>query len=223
MANSVDRRYIPPMSLSKRLKDGSRHGTLAMSVMHRLKRLGIDCAPYVLYEEDIAAPIRMEQDERLSYEIIDESMVESIDDAFPDEKRIWTKTWYHRLSGGELGLLARFDDDIVGFCWANMESVARPSGKFLFATEEKQCYLHDMVVAKKFRGMRLASMMRQEQFKKLVDRGLERAISASMYFNTPARKFRRELNARELELRCELNLFSRFDSDFRLRKYEVKR
>lgn len=194
---------------------------MGLSVLRRLEKVGFAITPYYLFEEEVAGKARLEQDENLSYEIIDPSMVEPIAAEFPDEKRVWIETWNRRLSEGELGLLARYDGEIAGFCWANMEACTRPSGKFLLTTEEDQCWLHDMVVATRFRGKKLAPMIREAQFKLLVERGIARGVSASMYFNKPAIRFKQKLNARILELRCEVILFRRFDFDFGLRKYKA--
>ena len=193
-----------------------------MSVLRQLEKVGFDITPYYMFEEDVKGNPRLKQDHNLSYEVIDASMVEPIASEFPDKKRIWVNTWNRRLSEGEFGLLARYDGEIAGFCWANMNYCTRPSGKFMCDIADDQCYLHDMVVAPKFRGKRLAPMIREAQFGMLADRGLLRGISFSKFFNKPAIRFKEKLNARITALRCEVILFGRFEFDFKLRNYTTE-
>ena len=78
-----------------------------------------------------------------------------------------------------------------------------------------------MYVAKLFRGMAHAPLLRHHLYRHLEAEGVRRFYSITSYFNRSSRKFKAKLGARRIELRADLKFWSLMEVDFRLRRYEA--
>ncbi len=206
----------------QRLQHNYKYGLLGQSILLRLTKIGLDLMPYYLYRERIEHASPKFPDQKFRLERITAEKIDHIADNFPDERRIWRKTWKRRLSDGEIGLLLKHGDKIAGFTWANLDACSGTSGHTLFELKCNEAYLHDMVIAKDYRGSNLAMLLRIASYEELKRLNRDTCYSISACFNKPANKFKKKLNAERIELRCEVTLFRRMRRDFRIRRFSDK-
>ena len=136
---------------------------------------------------------------------------------FGSKEQILADDWKTRLQEGQLALVMRLEGELIGYTWANL----RYYDPYQIRTELEptQAYLRDTYIAKKFRGERMAVLIRQAMCRELLRRGRSEFFSVSDFLNSPAKNFKRHLGATPLELRLSVHLFWRWTADVRLWSY----
>jgi hypothetical protein len=205
------------MAKLKTLRRKFKHGLLLNSIFRRFRSIGLTIEPYIIYREPLDNPAPVANDGCI-VTVVRASDVDRIFADFPDESRIWKKTWLRRLENDEVGLLLTDSHGVAGFTWANIHYCTDPLGKKLFKLEDKEAYLHDMVIARRARGQNLAGFLRAAMHRELQSRARTIAYSISSYFNTPAIRFKKKLSSVRIELRCGVIIGQR-NLDFRMRRY----
>jgi GNAT superfamily N-acetyltransferase len=79
-------------------------------------------------------------------------------------------------------------------------------GTTLLPLTPAQAYLFDMYVAPRYRGLRLAPLLRRRILRELADAGRSHCYSLSLAGNRSTRRFKARLGAREVELRIYVHL-----------------
>ena len=197
-----------------------KHGLLAQSVLSRLHKIGINIKPYFVYVETVDERTAKFPSANFRIETITDANVLGIIENFPDKKRIWPDTWQRRMKEGEIGLVLWDGINIAGFTWAGRSAFPTPSGRPVFVLDADEVYLHDMVIAERYRGASLASELRFACYQRMWKENIRVAYSATLYFNHPAIRFKEKIGAKRTQLRVESILFRKFKSDFRLRRYQ---
>lgn len=112
------------------------------------------------------------------------------------------------------------DDRLAGTTWSRYDFIPIPNSRQpLVELEDDEAYLFDAFIARDFRGHRLASIVRHQQYCELVKNGKSRFYSISLAFNSSTRRFKARLGAKELELRLLLGIAGWRSIDFRLKNY----
>ena len=207
------------MNIFQRLKQQRKHGLLAQSFLTRLEKLGLYLNIYTVYVEHLRDENPQFPDNKYRLEEIREDNMAEISKNFADPMRIWTATWRRRLAEGESGFALRHGDDVAGFSWAASSVCPSPIGKVLFKLDDGEAYLHDMVIAMKYRGAGLAPLLRFACYKELLRRNYSVAYSTSKYFNKPANRFKEKLDAKRRETRGEIMLFKKYRFDVLLKSH----
>jgi hypothetical protein len=126
-----------------------------------------------------------------------------------------TEEFIGLLEGGCLCLAARYKGEIAAYSWCNLNYL-RYKGRIV-ALKQNEAYLFDARTYKAFRGKNLAPYVRNELFKLLKKRGIERFFSITLWSNTASMKFKQKLGAKPIELFLYIGFFRKFHMHFRLR------
>ena len=203
----------------ERFTERAQYGLLTQEILDRVGRLGIRFNPYLIVDESPGAALDVEVD-ATGYTIRPLSTDDVVQIAnMPDRKRDLNKT-LERLEFSQcLGIFV--NGTLAGYSWSRSDRIARSKGRIeLHALKPDEAYLFDMYVARQFRGMALAPLLRHHLYQHLEAEGVRRFYSITSYFNRSSRKFKAKLGARRIELRAALKLWSLMEVDFRLRRYD---
>lgn len=192
-----------------------KHGLIIHALLSRLAKIGIGFKPYIVYREQYGQP---SDADGLSGDIeqITSDNLEQILQDFP-EKHFTPRMWRERLAAGDMGMLLKEGDQMIGFTWANLRNCIYH--KPLFKLTDRQAYFKDTYIVKSHRGKGRAVAMRKVTVAALQRLGRKEFFSITEAFNTSARKFKDALPATPMELRLCMVLFSKTLFDIRLREY----
>jgi len=111
-------------------------------------------------------------------------------------------------------------EEIVASSWCDLHWCHY---EFLsFPLKEDEAYLCNAVTLNSYRGKNLAPFLRYEIYKYLDQIGRTKLYSITEYFNTPAKKFKEKLGARQLKLVVCIRFFKRGIWNITLKKYRTK-
>lgn len=194
-----------------------RYGLTTSAMLHRLEGFGIALYPYVVYVEkarpgDAVSELAIT---RLSGENLEPILARC---TLPVD----AAQWRQRIDDGEIGLAAEDGNEVVGYAWASLEFFGGVCIGRLFPLAAHEAYLFDLFVRDDYRGRALAIDLRRTMARELAALGRSDFYSYTLWFNTPARRFKQKLKATPVELRFAGRLFSRWSFDVRLRRYGVR-
>ncbi len=194
-----------------------RHGMVLQVIRNRISRIGIDISPYYFFREgadDIAIPEIKGKASDYVFEYLgqgDMRMAADNNVGYKEEDLLGF------LENGDICIGLKKDGQLAAFMWIGLKE-----WKFKTITvplERDEAYLWNMYTMEAFRGMNLAPYLRYLSYEALRGMGRNKLYSISEYFNTPAIKFKRKLNARITRIGLYVSLFRRFHRNFALRTY----
>jgi hypothetical protein len=194
-----------------------RYGLIMHMIRRRILRIGIDISLYYIYREineASAIPVIKELDPDYSYGILlpeDLLGLENNGSGFSPEELM------NYLKAGQKCFGIKFKGEVAAFMWANFDEMKYKS--ILMQLKSNEAYLWNMFTLEPYRGKNLAPYLRYKSYETLRDMGRDTLYSISEYFNTPAVKFKRKLNARVLKLMLYIRLFKKFERNFTLKSY----
>ena len=197
-----------------------RHGLVTQRVIERLRGVGVNLNPYLLFREGVR-PHQIDWPE-LALEfpscVLDAPDMAAVANCVPwsTPERIQA-----RLDKGHLCILLKHGERIAGYTWADFHEVNDSACDYELHPGE--AYLYDAFIAPEFRGRSLAPYMRAESYRHLRDAGRHTFYSISDYFNAPAIKFKEKLNAEAIRLYLQIKLGRRQIGQWLLRDYEESR
>ena len=204
------------LSFLHKQREKLRHGVMAHSVSDRLSHLGIGIAPYIIYRENFSSTDESSPFEP-NVELVTLENCEHLISGFATERQVSPDGWRRYLKEGHIALVMRLRDDSVGYTWAALRDYAPYNRRTELGP--KQAYLTSTYIAKKFRRQGMATLMRQAMYRELRRHGRTEFYSVSDFLNTPAKHWKRRMNATPLELRLALHLSHRWHADVRLWSY----
>ena len=95
--------------------------------------------------------------------------------------------------------------------------------KKVIRLNKNEAYLTHMYTFEEHRGKNLAPYLRYQSYLNLRDQGKDMIYSITQYFNTSSKRFKRKLNARNLQLYMYIILFKKYHYHFLLRNYDTDR
>jgi hypothetical protein len=122
------------------------------------------------------------------------------------------------LEEGKRCFGARREGELAAFTWFDLESLDK--GRIGRPLKGDEAYLFDAYTLIPFRGMGIAPLIRYLVYLELEKLGKKKLYSISLYFNTPAVRFKKKLRARILELWLYIRLFRKWRWNFRVKGYE---
>ncbi|MGB5203659.1 MAG: hypothetical protein WBN63_05670 [Eudoraea sp.] len=90
-----------------------------------------------------------------------------------------------------------------------------------FNLKENEAYLFDMYTFEAHRGKNLAPYLRYQSYLMLKDIGRDKIYSITQYFNKSSKRFKKKLNARNLQLYINIIIFKKYQHHFVLRSYNT--
>lgn len=194
-----------------------QYGLFIYGLTNRLQRIGIEIKPYYWERE-----FSKQCDEP---KIKGNNLDYSIKNFGPEEIKIICAKGYvynvkeklERLKNGQICLGLVHDGDIAAFSWIELNELnfRKESIKW----KENQAYLGGMYTVESFRGLNLAAYLRYQISIFLKEKGRNEIYSISDYFNYPAIKFKKKLDANHVDLHLYINLFGKYEWNIKLKKY----
>lgn len=123
----------------------------------------------------------------------------------------------NRLSGGCLCIGIKQHDEIAAYMWCNLQEC--DSKLIRFDLEEDKAYLMDARTFSSYRGKNLAPYLRVELYRHLRQMGRTKFISITSYFNTPALRFKKKLNAKPQKFYASIKIFMKYEWLILLKSY----
>ena len=121
------------------------------------------------------------------------------------------------LEAGAKCIAIKDKREIVAFMWISFDVVSIYSIDMKLKNDE--AYLWSMYTVESHRGKNLAPYLRYKSYEILKDLGRVRLYSVSVFFNSPAVRFKEKLNAKKLKLILFIKIFNRFQWRFTLKSY----
>ena len=205
-------------SFFHKIAEKFRHGLVLHTITYRLARIGIDISPYYLMKEGLGRsklPVIKGNPSEYSYSFFGPAEMVSIVRNHP-----WWRLENKLNSINEkqkcFGL--KHKEEIAALMWINFEKCSYKKNTFLL--KDNEVYFTNMYTVDTFRGKNLAPFLRYHCMQILAQMGRDTFYSITEYFNTPALKFKKKLNATIVKLYLNLKLFRRYEWVFTLKNYE---
>ena len=119
-------------------------------------------------------------------------------------------------SRGDTCLGIKHEDEIVAFTWYSLTQ--SPEDVYRVPMGEKEAYLYDMYVFKKFRGHNLAALLRYKNYETLKGLGREWFYSITECANLASFRFKQKLGAQVVFKGIYLKLFGKFAKTWILKR-----
>ena len=176
-----------------------KRGVLMHHFLYRLSKTGLNIKPYYLIQECISNGAQLDWDDYFSeYQIkeLGRKDLKSLDHV--DGRNDSEKMLIRRLEHGQKCFALVCKSQIAAFMWCDLNELTFAPCKRML--KEHEAYLFDAHTLKAFRGQNLAPYLRYGCYKILTSMGRYVIYSYSDYFNRPAIRFKKKLNARFLHL-----------------------
>jgi hypothetical protein len=111
----------------------------------------------------------------------------------------------------------KYRDEYISYAWCNMSRLS--SDFFSYPLREDEAYIFRARTLGAYRGHNLAPFLRLELYKILVQMNRSKFYSITEYFNTPARKLKKKLGARNIRLCFYVGILNRRLCNITLKKY----
>lgn len=197
-----------------------RHGLTLQSIRSVLCKAGIDVSPYYLFEEGFGPGGTPEIQIKGSVADYTFEFLKPVD------MKILAATGYAgfteskllgMLSAGEMCIGMRHNGEIAAFMWINFTQFQHKST--VIQINSNEAYLWAMYTLYPYRGNNLAPYLRYKSYELLKEMGRDKLYSISDYFNAPAVKFKKKLNARKLKLILDIQIFNKLHRSYTLKTY----
>jgi hypothetical protein len=208
----------PAVSLLKKIQMRVRYGMTMYSISSILQKIGMEFTPYILYQEGINF-MELSELKNISSDY-------SVELLGPEDMKI-TGTFKTGFSEKELVTLLnaggkciglKHNGEIAASMWINLIECNYKST--VFHLKNNEAYLWIMYTVESYRGKNLAPFLRYKSYEILKEMGRDVLYSISDYFNSPAVKFKKKLNAKPLKIILFVKLFNKFSWSFTLKSYK---
>jgi hypothetical protein len=200
------------VSLLKKIQFKVRYGLALQAIIYRLTRIGIEITPYYLFQEGIDVthiPEIKEITADYSFGLLgkeDMKIISTVNSWFTEEKLL------DLLEAGQKCIGIKHKGEIAAFMWINFTELSYKST--VIHLKSNEAYLWFMFTMESYRGKNLAPYLRYKSYEILKEMGRDKLYSISDYFNSPAVKFKKKLNAKKMKLILFIQLFNKFHWSF---------
>ena len=194
-----------------------RHGLVMHGIRNRLARIGLDIRPYYWVLEggnDCKQPEIKGSTSEYSLEFLGPEDIKAMDPTVLGYKE---EEMLGYLKNGKKCIGLKYKDEIAAFMW--LEFIQCDFKYKITRLQENEAYLFNMHTMESFRGKNLAPYLRYQSYEILKNLGRDTFYSISEYFNSATLKFKRKLNAKNLKLILNIELFKKFHWNITLRTY----
>ena len=192
----------------------SLSGRIVPRLFYILRRLGITISPFLTVREGESPSLLGVATAELPSRFAGPDDIDGLMRLQPRQQREELASW---LAGGKLCFLVADGPKIVAKMWCDLEAFSYPPNYRILENDE--AYLFAAYADPVYRGRNLAPLMRASCYEALSKIGRTRLYSYTDYFNTPARRFKAKLFARDEALRVHIDLWGRWSRTFTLRRY----
>lgn len=186
-----------------------RYGTLFEAFQYRLSRLGIKISPYYFVREGIFEGNKLNFSSKFddySFEFLGHDEIKQI-----VESKAWEDSEQDiitRLKDRKKCYCAKYKGQIAAFMWINFQEFI--CEWFTYPLKDDEACLYAMYTMEPFRGKGLAPILRYKCYEILKEMGRDKCYSCTDFFNKPAIKFKKKLNAKNEKVGIYIRLFNKF-------------
>lgn len=194
------------------------YNRLLRGVLRRLLRVGIDIHPFLLVREALQADLpRVDIDPRFEFSELNEEDLPGIHALRPGMKIERYRDFLR--DDGKLCFGLKDQDRLVAKMWIDTETIN--SAQYSRPLESDEAYLFDAFSSEEHRGQNLAPYLRVRCYERIRQLGRRRIYSISEFTNTPARRFKEKLGAKDAALIVYWRLGQRAEHQWFLRRYRL--
>jgi len=186
------------------LREAFNHGLVIQRVLGRLRLIGIDIDPFIVFLEGTRAVEHQQVDgefETCRVGRDDVPLLARLGSGVPIE------TLRERLAKGHICIALKHEGRVVAYSWADTTEINDEACRTVLGKDE--VYLYDAFTNPEYRGRNLAPLMRIRCYEALRALGKNTFYSISDYFNTPAIRFKQKLDAQFVRLCISLRIGGR--------------
>lgn len=208
-------------SIFNKIRSKFRYGLTMQSIRLKLIPLGIDISPYYWFREGMnisQIPEIQGIASDFSFNVLgpeDMPAIEKLDMGWSRS----TERMQALADSTEKCIGIKHNGEIAAFMWINFKECRFKST--VIPMKNNEAYLTDMFVVDSYRGKNLAPYLRYKSYELLREMGRDTMYSISIYFNTPAIKFKEKLNAKKIRLVFLIQLLRRFQLSFTIKNFKV--
>jgi len=194
-----------------------RYGMVVQVIKRRIIRMGIEISPYYLFQEGMensAIPAIKGLESDYSFGILLSADMEHMEN---NGSGFTPENFLDFFKAGQKCIGIKHEGKVAAFMWINFSELKYKT--FLLQLKSNEAYLWSMFTMEAYRGKNLAPYLRYKSYELLNEMGRDTLYSISEYFNTPAVKFKRKLNARILKLLLYIRIFKKLERNFTLKTY----
>jgi len=194
-----------------------KNGLFLFGVRNRLATLGFDFNPFYWVLEGVSdcVPPKIKGD-LSDYEVVKLNLkeIETIKKKFVGPDPITGIMNFHDQLQ-HIGL--KHKGEIVAFVFIELYDF--DFKKKVFHLKENEAYLFNQYTFEAHRGKNLAPYLRYQSYLMLQDMGRNRIYSITQYFNRSSKRFKKKLNAKNLQLFMYIILFNKYHYHFLIKNY----
>ncbi len=123
-----------------------------------------------------------------------------------------------RMVDGHRCFVVKHEGWVIAKMWCDLSEFRYPPCRFDLQADE--AYFYAAYTEPGHRGKGIAPFLRVKCYEALAKEGITNFYSYTEYFNTPAKRFKKKLDARNLALCLHVSLFERISWNWTLRNYE---
>ena len=184
------------------------------ALLRRMTWIGIRIDPFMTVREGESPVEIADSPDSYSFGFLSAANVEDLIRLEPGTDREKLNAWFRE---GKLCYGVWDNARLIGKMWCDLHEFNYPPNRRKLADEE--VYLYSALTDPEYRGKGLAPLMRARAYAALREIGCSSFCSYTDFFNTPARRFKAKLGAREEALRVHLGLFGKWSKTLTLRNY----
>ncbi|HKK41052.1 MAG TPA: hypothetical protein VJ963_01495 [Bacteroidales bacterium] len=204
-------------SLYRKIVNKFKYGLVLESIRHQLARIGIKIVPYYWVREGMN-PTSEPEIKGITSEyttaFIEPDDINAIEEEMGSYSREGLLSYFSEDTKC-LGL--KYKGDLASFMFINLAECEFMSKKMKLASDE--AYLTYMYTLKAYRGKNLAPYLRYKSYGILKEMGRDKIYSISSLLNSSAIRYKEKLNAKNLKLVLDIEMFKKIKMRFNLRSY----
>ncbi|MFC1958331.1 hypothetical protein ACFLV6_00190 [Chloroflexota bacterium] len=191
-----------------------------LSLSHLLEKIGIQITPYYITQEFLSDEMELSLEPKIKPVLSGFLSISEIEKMYshPEIKSLAREIGNWR-DDNCLCFALRHNEEIVAYMWCNL---SRGNINFSpFILNDDEAYLFRARTLSAYRGKNLTPFLRYLLYKSLIDMKRTKFYSITEYLNTPARNFKKKLNAKHIKLCLYFGLFNKRLWNVTLKKYQV--
>ncbi len=200
----------------KIILDHLDRGLLVKLLLDKMSGKGIRIEPYLVTLEEWSEGSGKQFE--AGFEGFETGYLDASDMALVSARGWHEKEFYiQKLAAGHKCFGVKKDGRLAAFTWADFDEFSFTAERFRLKPGE--AYLYDMWTFEEFRGQGAAPLLRYRFYEALRRMGVERMYSTTDYFNTPSRKFKAKIGARNVKLGLFIEIYNKYRWTFEVRQY----
>lgn len=202
----------------RKIRDKIRYNLVLQVVKNRLKAIGFEFTPYILFQDNINEIKFPDYEANIpghKVEFLDASDMKIIGSNI---RGYSYEDFLNSLENGKKCIGVKHQGEILAFVWYDLDECNFQPARFKLKKNEAYSYrLHTMEL---YRGKNIAPYLKYQSYKILEKRGKDTFYSITEYVNSSSLKYRKKLNSKKLKFVLFIRLFKKYQWRLTLKTYK---